>query len=830
MKKLVTLFVPCLLLAAAGCTNEDNPNLGQGEGAIALHLNLDGNVTDAVPATRASQATVVPEASDLSLSLTKNDGSYSKTWNSAADFPADQGFATGAYSMKAFWGNPTEEGFEKPYYEGTADLLVEEGGTTEVNLTATLANTMVSIAYTEAFRNYFSQYSSQLHSEGGDFITFISDEERPAYLRPGKVTVTLSITKLNGVSATIQPAEFEALARHHYHITLDVNSGETGEAQLAVVFDDSIVSEDVTVDLSDDILSAPEPVVNASGFTPGTTFETMELSAPSEPLRMTVAAAGGLRSATLTTQSELLLSKGFPAEIDLMSANPSQQALLKTLGLDVKGLWQNPDKMAVLDFSDIFKNLSGEGTHSFTLVVKDKIGKVNLPVTLTAKTSSVSLSLKTVPSVYIDATQASATITTDAPDPTGALSVEVYNFGTWSEAKLISAAPAASARHRAPGVSKDYTLTFNIPADPADMQMRVKFKGQVKATGNIAKHGAILSLESENHVFGSTATFKVTHNPNVPLSSLNYFAAPGNGSFAATNNVTLDAANDRVTFKGLTPGTAYSVKADEGTDASTALAPCKFTTETALQLPNASFEDWCVTETGAHWELRYPAATAESCVWGTNNYMTTHPVYPTAIKNGYAYDCISGTKPVTGRSSGQAACISTQGWGPQNSALFGVNGVCDFIDPGLLHLGDTRNARPAGYTGRSGPLNTDDLNCGYAFASRPSAVQFWFKYEAKNSADHGVAIAKVYDSLGREIASGQLELGSQSAWTQKSIPLTYAFGAPKAAKIYVCFMSTNVADALTKNSSWLNGPGFANTSRGEYSGSRLYIDDINLSY
>lgn len=822
MKKVVTLIAPAALLMLAGCANEDSPGLCQGEGAVSVSLITDGTVTDAIPVTRASQASVVPDAADLALSIVKSDGSYSKSWNSIAEFPAELPLTVGAYSMTASWGNPDDEGFEKPYYEGKADVNVEEGKTSEVSITAALANTMVSISYTESFRNYFSQYSTQLHSAGGDFITFLSDEERPAYLRPGNVTVTLSITKQNGVSATIQPAEFEALARHHYHVTLDVNSGNNGEAQLAVIFDDSVVSEDVTVDLSDDVLSAPEPVVTPQGFTPGTAYETLELSAAPSPLRMMLSAAGGLRSVTLTTQSDALIAKGFPAEIDLMAANESQQALLRTLGLDVVGLWKNPDKMASVDFSGVFKNIAGEGTHTFAVVVKDKIGKVNLPVILTATTHAVDLSIKSAPAASIDATVAEMNVSCNAADISG-VTVETYSFGAWSEARIISSAAAVSSRHRAPGVAKDYTLRFNIPADPADLQVRLKFKGTVKATGTIEKTGAILTLESDSRVFATHATFKVAHNPKVSIDKLHYFAATGTGSYAVMSNVTFDTAADRVTIKGLSPGTTYTVKASETTNPAGALTPARITTEAALQLPNTGMEDWCVTESGRNWQLRYPAASADACVWGTNNPMTTSQGADTN------YTRVSGTKPVEGRS-GQAACITTQGWGSGNSAVGTVEGmaVLKYIDAGLLHLGASRTTRPAGFSEISGSLNTDDLDCGLAFASRPSAVNFYYHYTPKNSADHGVAIAKVYDSLGREIASGELELGNQSTWTMRSIPLTYAANAPKAAKIYVCFMSTNVPDALTKSNAWLNPPKFM--IGGEYYGSQLYIDDISLSY
>lgn len=833
MKKTVTLLVPAALLLLGSCASEQGPAVGQGEGLIALHVAADGNVTDAVPLTRASQATFVPEASDLALKLTKSDGSYSKSWDKVSDFPSDQPFSVGSYVMQASWGNPDDEGFEKPYYYGEEQITVEEGAAKEVNLTASLANCMVSISYTEAFRNYFTQYSSQLHSEGGDFITFLSDEERPAYLRPGNINLTLSITKANGVSANIQPAEFQAVARHHYHIILDVNNGATGEAELAVKFDDSVVSEDVTVDLSDDVLSAPEPVVIPAGFTPGETLTVQEFNSPSTPTVMTVTAPGGLRSVTLTIQSPALNSKGFPAEIDLLAANASQQALLQTLGVQTKGLWKNPDKMAVIDLTDVFKQIEGAGDHSFALVVKDKLGKVNLPVILEAKSTAAGLALKSAPSVAVNADRATITIESDAEDIASALQVETYNFGAWSEARILSAAPAASARHRAPGVNKDYNVTFAIPEDAADQQVRVKYHGQVKASGSIPKHGAILTLEGENYVFATKATFKVTCNPKVGASALKYFIGKGDGTYTPAT-VSVDATNSRVTFTNLTPGAIggagvkYYAVADENS-AESALAVCSFTTEPREKLYNGDMELWTTAgSSGSNWSTAYCGEDANS-VWGTNNPMTT------SEGGNYAYVRISGTIGVTDAhgGTGMAARISTQGWGSGNTAIgnIGSAAVCHYIDAGLLHLGANRSVRPSGVTGVTGPLNTDDLNCGMPINSRPSKVTFWYKYSPKNSDDCGHALVQIFDKSGKLIVQDQMELTKADAYTKKELLLNYPAGAPQAGKIYVRFMSTDKPDALTKNSAWMNAPPFGgNWGKGEYSGSRLFIDDVEFNY
>lgn len=449
-------------------------------------------------------------------------------------------------------------------------------------------------------------------------------------------------------------------------------------------------------------------------------------------------------------------------------------------------------------------------------MVKDKLGKVNLPVILEANTHAAEISLVSIGTAGVSDTRASVVVSSNAADGAASLSVETYSFGTWSKANIISS--AANSRHKAVAASKNYTLTFSIPAAVDDLPVRVKFKDTVKATGTIKKHGALLELESENYVFGSYATFKLKCASATPASSLHFFAA-SSGSYAEMSNVSVDAANGRVTIKGFTPGTRYSVKASETASASDASAPVTITTEKALQLPDSDMENWYYTDSESHWK-RYFLGTQTATYWGTNNPMTT------GEGGNFAYVRISGTAPGDGGHSGKCAVISTQGWGKGNTAVGSYTGaVCHYVDPGLLHLGSSRSSRAADIFG------TSDLDCGLAFASRPSALKFWAKYAPVNSADEALALAQVFDASGNVIASGQLIITKQDAFTEKSIPLTYAAGAAKAAKIYVKFLSTHLENGVSKNKNWVTPPPFGgDMGNGQYHGARLYVDDLSLSY
>lgn len=785
-------------LFLGGCAS-DTPTDLSGAGSLMLRVAVDGSVTDAEPATRSSQADVIPSSEQMTVRLSKADGSYAETWNSLTEFPVDKQFATGMYSLEAFYGSIEQEGFESPYYYGVADVNVVEGSCSEVAVTASLANTMVSIDYTDAFRKYFTSYSVQVHSEGGDFISFMSDETRPAYVRPGKTTVTISVTKQNGLSASIEAADFESSPRHHYHITLDVNDGQTGEGVLKVMFDDSIVTEDVDIDISDSVLLMPAPQVTPTGFADSQAVSCDE-GTPLGQAYMTVNAPGALRSVVLTTQSQNLISRGFPAEIDLMDATEAQQALLRSFGLDVKGLYNRPDKMAVIDFSQVPVHVQGAGEHSFAVVAKDKLGKVNMPVTLKLQTRAVQTRIASLPDIRIDQTAASMTVFYDGSDFARKATFQIQDNGTWEN---------VNANIEAVG-DNNYKVSFNVPAAHKDFPVRVSISGAVKATGTLHKGGVILSARSTD-VWATHATFSVQKNEAQSLGSLTYFVSEDGSNFAQASAAAANS-DGTVTLRGLTPGKSLYVKASDTGALDGAYKVCNVYTEQALQLPNADMETWYEKKGESNWSTWYPGSD-ENAAWGTNNPMTS------SQGGNFAYCRISGTISSTDHSSGSlSAVIRTVGWGSGNTATGSTGGKCKYVDAGLLHLGPSRSVREDEYDAT-----------GIAFASRPSALTFSCKYSPKNSEDYGNVLVTVYDSDGNTIATGTKNITALNSFAGVTVPLEYSVLDRKAARIYVKFVSTVESRFLDKTQ--LNPPAFGGSfGKATWMGSQLYVDGLTLTY
>ena len=810
-------------LFLGGCASDTPSEISDGKGQIVLRVGIDGTVTDAIPATRASQASKVPDSSELNLRLVKSDGSYTHSWGSVGEFPVDQQFTTGAYTLEAYYGAMDYEGFDAPYYYGVADLNVVEGSATEVSVTATLANTMVSIDYTDAFRQFFPQYSAQVHSAGGDYISFESGEDRPAYLRPGNVTLDVSITKQNGLSASLQAAEFEALPRHHYHITLDVNDGETGEGVLKILFDDSVVTEDVDIDVSDAVLLMPGPTATPKGYVHDQAVSVVEGETPAHTVA-TLNAPGGLRSVTLTTQSSELINRGFPAELDLMKATEAQQALLSSFGLDVKGLYNKPDKMGVVDFTEVFKHINTTGEHTFTLVAVDRYGKTHDPLTLKASTRLVNLSFASLPEIRIDDTQATVTVAYDGNNFNDHVSIELQTSnGQWYKPQVLGVTPSGD----------NYVVTFKVPEAYVNYPVRLNYGTKTKDSGTLKKTGVLLSANNVD-VWATHATFSVKKNENVSLSDLTFYVSTDESNYTKVNDVTVNS-DGTVTLAGLTPGTTLHFRGSDNGALSGAYRPYAVTTEAAAQPENGSMDSW---SKDSGWEKAallynntvynyFPWSSAtDNAYWGTRNALTTNKAF------GYTsmwYNYYSGTYNVAGVNGTSCAEICTVGWAKTKANTFAPVGgsmggsVCDHKTAGYLFMGSYNYDKAS---------DTETFTYGRPFSSRPTALTFMYKFTRVGEESFKAYVVVENRDGGKVTELGRAELVSnenKSGFTTATLPIKYTNRKMKATHAYVVFISSTAANPGIKPVTGSKSA-FAGYTDARYIGNVLDVDNIIFTY
>lgn len=187
------------------------------------------------------------------------------------------------------------------------------------------------------------------------------------------------------------------------------------------------------------------------------------------------------------------------------------------------------------------------------------------------------------------------------------------------------------------------------------------------------------------------------------------------------NELTIDVPNKSYTavVKNLQPGKRYEYAATEVNEKA---APTqKFTTESAFQVPNMGFDDWCKPKA---W---YPALdlTDANYWWDTANGGTA----------------IIGENPTLPEETD----VHTQGEGKRAAKLISTEVV------GKFAAGNLYTGRFGGLVGFSGAY----LNFGQPYTDRPTQLKGWFKYNPgavthnpKGYLDgHATDVASIYIAL-----------------------------------------------------------------------------------
>lgn len=273
--------------------------------------------------------------------------------------------------------------------------------------------------------------------------------------------------------------------------------------------------------------------------------------------------------------------------------------------------------------------------------------------------------------------------------------------------------------------------------------------------------------------------------------------------------------------------------------------PTVFDLEVPEQLPNSDMEEWSYeTYTGDRYSFN-PWNDGETPFWDTNNDYTTRHRNNSSSATMANYNGFHAVSYVQGRNGGLAAELRSTANGRANTRI-------DIW--GLVRHDEKDYNKVAGklFTGTtnvtlgwddSGISTTDSYDCekNASFPSRPTALQFYYKYIPYNTDSWSVHIELLDENKNVIIQNEKTSSETVNDWSEEpfSVELDYADDTTyaKCKYIYVIFKSTinegaNMPYREITQTFYVseNGVLSAKTYSPAYVGSVLTIDDISLVY
>lgn len=840
MKQWNILFFILSFVLLVACTDDEGRNRANGK--MKVNLTTNNEIVDVT--TRTLGDNEFPDVSDFSIAVLMNGKTVNK-WDKFSDYSQDDiTFPVGGYTLVASYGDEEKEGFGLPYYKGTADFVIKGGETTDVETTCTLANTKISISYTDDFKSYFKTYTPTVKSEEGSEVTFASDETRAAYVKPGRVAVSLTFTKVNGglSATTIEVTTIEALAQHHYHVLMDVDAGK---AILSIMFDRVTEEKPVTLDISDKALNIKAPYFTLTGFEKTSNDENKWEGNLTESSKLSalLTSLGGFKKCTFKAVSPNL--PDWPQEgYDLANLSEKDKEELTGMGFKLTGFGANKDQMAIIDFTGVVPNLNitdANSEHLFYLQVTSTYGKVSEKYVLNLTTPK-NFMLLPAEAVKMKSSEVTIPVKLKEGDP-NLIKLKYKYYGVMTEIKSTEITPIADK----PGY-------YNIKAKNIDMgfvakDFQAEYNGVKSAIVSIPVIVPQYSVElpiADVWSYSLTMTIKpedATDLNNIMSAIEPYFSLDGSSwTKIDAQHLNIDLNTGKVEISNLMAGRTYYFKTtcDDGGAFSEVLDR---TMEGVFQLDDFT-QGWTTTifsgtiNKGGEYnhrslwrDYKFDTTTLEvlnieNNYWATINRKTV----PADQKNKNTWYMVASAIKQSNMILLRNVSWSNSLGDPPSRNDISASTLDQLAPPshqhhsaGKLFLGSYKYDHSS---------NVETYIEGILFASRP--VQLTGTYTYKADGDEGGIVTVVVENReggqSLQLASKEVVLYPTTVEKEFVVPLVYTITNKKATHLRVMFASSSKAsNSQSEEDSNIKTTDYK--SEAVARGSELYISkDIKLEY
>lgn len=826
----------CLLVLCACDDNDSVVNTGTAR--LSVNVRIDNTFTYPDGAVVGATDFVLPDISEVAMSMSALTGDYSHVWPSFDEFPQNDVYFAGTYFLNAFYGYG-QEGFDKPYYGTEATVEMMPGTAVTHDFVLHPVSTANTVTFSQEFLDYFTSVSTYLHAEGGGYFDYLPSQSDILYLLPGKTSLYLELGLPDGRAAGYRAMEIpDAKSGTFYTYMLTLDFTQDGEPVITCK-----VGADISTQiLSDSFLAACPPVITPVGWTPGIEYVLPEGEIPDIPVLARISSTSPLAHLVLTVNSTYLNSIGVPEQCDLLNLTAEESELFESLGFMVSGSKQNME----IDFSTFLGKLvflnEAQAVTSIGLLAEDSQGRVGEPVMAIVRSIPMEISVADVPAVMVGEKEAMISVTTIADDFAANIGIEILdNSGHWTSSTVLSVEEVSEGL---------YNIRFAIPETTSDINARILYCEEVRA--DVVINRFMPSFDLEVDAFATYSCVRVSADtPELVATIVRGLYLFLNGRQASI----LARYPERgvVVITNLTPSTSYSLTSTmmSSPDEADFTPELRFSTESTPSLPNAEFEErkdgiiyanlpsggrYSQTEVAIfNWQNHTSFDQKVPKEWANTNSKTFSR--KSANPNTWYMQPSVFTALADTEDTSFAVCLQ--------SVAFDINGpiIPDYTQTGKPYLKYSPivpeiASRAAGklflgsYSFDPATMQ-ETYNDVVDWRSRPMSLNGYYKYNPSTSdpSDTGLAIIEVYGNVNGQnvvIGSSVAHLPVANSYTAFKASLSYDYFGVKATGLKVMFASSaGIGTIEEESAAVITTP---DPVRGVSIGSTLWLDHVNLSY
>jgi len=372
-KNYIALIGAALVFAGAATSCHDDMGLTGGQGTLMIKTSISSDVKV------RSRATIEELSETCKIYISNAKGPVRK-YVGISQVPADGiDLLAGHYIAQAWAGDSVPASFDRRFFKGQQEFDIVRDQQTSVDLVCKIANTLVSVNYSDAIDDVISNYTMTVGHAGGS-LTFEGRDDRKGYFmmtpKNTNLECVFSGTLPGGQTYTRKTVIENAKPATEYTLNVTYNAGteNLGGGYFSIEIDEH------AVEIEDEVVIALSPEVSGYNFD----INETQFAEPGNVGRKSVVVYGAAALTDVVITSDVLgqyTSIG-GNDVNLMTMTEGVKTALTDAGVDFKYEYDAVQDYSYvkINFEETLLNQLPAGEYAFNISATDANNKTSSAV------------------------------------------------------------------------------------------------------------------------------------------------------------------------------------------------------------------------------------------------------------------------------------------------------------------------------------------------------------------------------------------------------------------------------------------------------------------